>query len=95
MGVVEQKKEIKRQKDSLERLKKEAEVERVRAQAEARKRVLLEFERGQIGLGLGGAKPSSTSRSAKDNNEDIEEHNKEAKIDECQRSHPSTSAPGD
>ena len=48
-----QKKDIKRQKARLEALKKEAEEERVHAQAEARARVLKEFERGQLGLGLG------------------------------------------
>ena len=77
MVTVEQKNEIKKQKQLLDRLKKEAEVERVRAQAEARKRVLLEFERGQIGLGLGSTKLTSTSGSAKGDNNGAEKAGKE------------------
>lgn len=42
--------DIKRQKARLEALKKEAEEERERARDAARERVLLEFERGQLGL---------------------------------------------
>ena len=50
-----QKKDIKRQKARLEVLKKEAEEEKIRAKADARERVLKEFERGQLGLaGSGG-----------------------------------------
>ena len=42
--------DIKRQKVRLEALKKEAEEERQRAREAARDRVLLEFEKGQLGL---------------------------------------------
>lgn len=43
-----QKKDIKRQKDKLEAMKKEVEEERVRARKLARERVLADFEKGQL-----------------------------------------------
>lgn len=46
-----QKKDIKRQKDRLEALKKEVEEERLRARQAATERVLRNFERGQLRLG--------------------------------------------
>jgi nitric oxide synthase-interacting protein len=49
--TVAQKKDIKRQKDRLEALKKEVEEERSRARQAARERVLRDFERGQLVLG--------------------------------------------
>ena len=45
-----QKKDIKRQKERLDALKKEAEQEKVKAKEAARERVLAEFEKGQLGL---------------------------------------------
>lgn len=48
--LVTQKKDIKRQKERLERLKKEAEEEKERAREAARERVLRDFEKGQLGL---------------------------------------------
>lgn len=54
--VVTQKKDIKRQKQRLDALKKEHQEEQERARAAARERVLQEFEKGQLGLG-----PSATS----------------------------------
>ncbi|TFK25457.1 hypothetical protein FA15DRAFT_703717 [Coprinopsis marcescibilis] len=48
--LLTQKKDIKRQKERLEALKKEAEEEKARARQAARERVLLEFEKGQLGL---------------------------------------------
>lgn len=63
---VTQKKDIKKQKARLDALKKEAAEERLRAQAEARERVLKEFERGQLGLGLGGSSVISTPGSSKE-----------------------------
>ncbi len=45
-----QKKDIKQQKAKLEKMKREAEEEKERAKQAARERVLLEFERGQLGL---------------------------------------------
>lgn len=42
--------DIKKQKARLEALKREAEEEKERAREAARERVLLEFERGQLGL---------------------------------------------
>jgi nitric oxide synthase-interacting protein len=47
---VTQKKDIKRQKERLEQLKKEAEEEKQRATEAARERVLRDFEKGQLGL---------------------------------------------
>lgn len=52
-----QKKDIKRQKDKLEQMKKEAEEEKTRVRAAARERVLEEFERGQLGL---AGRPTAT-----------------------------------
>lgn len=49
--TVSQKKDIKRQKDRLEALKKESTAEKARAKEAARERVLADFERGQLGLG--------------------------------------------
>jgi nitric oxide synthase-interacting protein len=48
--AVSQKKYIKRQKEKLEIMKKEAEEEKERAKEAARERVLLEFEKGQLVL---------------------------------------------
>ncbi|KAI0049506.1 hypothetical protein FA95DRAFT_1556798 [Auriscalpium vulgare] len=48
--LLTQKKDIKRQKDRLEALRKEAEEEKSRAKEAARARVLVEFEKGQLGL---------------------------------------------
>jgi len=47
---VAQKTDIKRQRDRLEALKREAEEEKARAKEAARERVLGEFEKGQLGL---------------------------------------------
>jgi nitric oxide synthase-interacting protein len=49
---VSQKKDIKRQKDKLEAMKQDAEEEKARAKEAARERVLImmEFEKGQVGL---------------------------------------------
>jgi nitric oxide synthase-interacting protein len=47
---VTQKKDIKRQKERLERLKKEAEEEKERTREAARERILRDFEKGQLGL---------------------------------------------
>ncbi|TFK73156.1 hypothetical protein BDN72DRAFT_762107 [Pluteus cervinus] len=68
--LLTQKKDIKRQKDKLEALKKEAEEEKSRAREAARERV---FERGHLGLsggtslvatssGSNGAEPRGTKR---------------------------------
>ncbi|KAH7928868.1 hypothetical protein BV22DRAFT_1030262 [Leucogyrophana mollusca] len=48
--LLTQKKDIKRQKDRLELLKREAEEEKERAKEAARERVLRDFEKGQLGL---------------------------------------------
>ncbi|KAI0258571.1 hypothetical protein BC834DRAFT_835293 [Gloeopeniophorella convolvens] len=48
--LLTQKKDIKRQKERLDALKKEAEEEKARAKEAARERVLAEFEKGQLGL---------------------------------------------
>ena len=46
--IVGQKKDIKRQKEKLEAMKKEADAEMARAKEAARERVLLDFEKGQL-----------------------------------------------
>ena len=53
--------DIKRQKVRLEVLKKEAEEERQRAREAARERVLLEFEKGQLGLAATSTISTSSS----------------------------------
>ncbi|EIM87209.1 uncharacterized protein STEHIDRAFT_96232 [Stereum hirsutum FP-91666 SS1] len=65
--LLSQKKDIKRQKDRLEALKKEAEAEKARAKEAARERVLADFERGQLGLGanVSGSVISTSSSEAR------------------------------
>jgi nitric oxide synthase-interacting protein len=58
--LVSQKKDIKRQKEKLEGMKREAEEERARAKEAARERVLLEFEKGQLGLASTPSVPGTT-----------------------------------
>ncbi|KAJ6577255.1 hypothetical protein B0H19DRAFT_1118895 [Mycena capillaripes] len=48
--LLSQKKDLKRQKEKAEQIKKEIEAEVERAKAAARERVLQDFERGQLGL---------------------------------------------
>jgi nitric oxide synthase-interacting protein len=50
--LLTQKKDIKRQKDKLEGMKKDAENERTKVKEAARERVLEEFEKGQLGLAI-------------------------------------------
>lgn len=57
-----QKKDIKRQKERLEALKKDAELEVAKAKEEARARVLQDFEKGQ----LFAHAPAPTSTSGTD-----------------------------
>ncbi|TFK31774.1 hypothetical protein BDQ12DRAFT_739790 [Crucibulum laeve] len=64
--LLTQKKDIKRQKDKLEALKKEAQEEKARAREAARERVLLEFEKGQLGL---AARPTETGTKSGDSSE--------------------------
>jgi hypothetical protein len=52
---VAQRKDIKRQKERLEALKKEAEQEKLKAKEAARQRVLADFEKGQLGLAAAAA----------------------------------------
>ncbi|KAK7047227.1 hypothetical protein VNI00_006893 [Paramarasmius palmivorus] len=59
--MLTQKKDIKKQKEKLEAMKKEAEEERLRAKAAARERVLEDFEKGQLGL---SGRPSVTTGMA-------------------------------
>lgn len=54
--------DIKRQKAKLDALKREAEEEKQRAREAARERVLLDFEKGQLGLS-GPARLATTSGS--------------------------------
>ncbi|KAJ6544853.1 hypothetical protein DFH09DRAFT_663844 [Mycena vulgaris] len=58
--LLSQKKDLKRQKDKAEQIRKEIEAEVERAKAAARERVLQDFERGQLGL----ASTASSSVSA-------------------------------
>ncbi|KAJ7127189.1 hypothetical protein C8R44DRAFT_874258 [Mycena epipterygia] len=60
--LLSQKKDLKRQKDKAEQIRKEIESEVERAKAAARERVLQDFERGQ--LGLASTASSSVSASA-------------------------------
>ncbi|KAF9564068.1 hypothetical protein CPC08DRAFT_705606 [Agrocybe pediades] len=60
--LLTQKKNIAAQKARLEALRQEAEAERSRAREAARERVLLDFERGQLGLGSVGAGSSSKTK---------------------------------
>ncbi|PSS37967.1 hypothetical protein PHLCEN_2v194, partial [Hermanssonia centrifuga] len=60
--LVTQMEDIKRQKVKLEALKREAEEERQRAREAARERVLLDFEKGQLGLS-GSISVATTSGS--------------------------------
>ncbi|GJE93158.1 hypothetical protein PsYK624_093170 [Phanerochaete sordida] len=62
--LVTQLNDIKRQKVKLEALKKEAEEERQRAREAARERVLLDFEKGQLGLAAKG--PGATTSGTGD-----------------------------
>ncbi|KAF9457897.1 hypothetical protein BDZ94DRAFT_1272036 [Collybia nuda] len=55
--LLSQKKDIQRQKAKLEAMKQEVEDEKIRAKEAARERVLLEFEKGQLGL---ASTPGST-----------------------------------
>ncbi|KAK7472332.1 hypothetical protein VKT23_000451 [Stygiomarasmius scandens] len=66
--LLTQKKDIKKQKDKLAAMEKEAEEEKARAKEAARERVLLEFERGQ--LGLAAAPTTSTTSSGESKQED-------------------------
>ena len=66
MQAVAQKKDIKRQKEMLEALKREAEAEKERARLAARERVLLEFEKGQLGL---AAAPTTATTSGAESKE--------------------------
>jgi nitric oxide synthase-interacting protein len=59
--TVDQKKDIKRQKDKLEAMKKEAELEVVKAKEAARERVLIDFEKGQL---FASAAASTTTSGA-------------------------------
>jgi nitric oxide synthase-interacting protein len=64
---VTQKKDIKRQKERLEQLKKETEEEKERAREAARERVLRDFEKGQLGLSANlPSVASASSVGAKD-----------------------------
>ena len=56
-----QKKDIKRQKERLGQLKREAEEEKQRALEAARERVLRDFEKGQLGLSANLPAIASTS----------------------------------
>ncbi|KIJ99725.1 hypothetical protein K443DRAFT_161201 [Laccaria amethystina LaAM-08-1] len=62
--LLTQKKDMKRQKERLDAMKKEAEEERTRVRAAARERVLLEFEKGQLGLAGGPTLASTKSGSS-------------------------------
>lgn len=62
-----QKKDIQRQKAKLEAMKQEVQEEKNRAKEAARERVLLEFEKGQ--LGLAGTPGASGTKSGGDADE--------------------------
>ncbi|KAJ7475653.1 hypothetical protein FB451DRAFT_1244150 [Mycena latifolia] len=64
--LLSQKKDLKRQKDKAEQIRKEIEAEVDRAKAAARERVLQDFERGQLGLAstASSSVPASESSTA-------------------------------
>ncbi|KAK0480603.1 hypothetical protein IW261DRAFT_1684498, partial [Armillaria novae-zelandiae] len=64
--LLTQKKDIKRQKEKLEKMKKEAEEEKERAKQAARERVILEFERGQLGLAAVSATGTTSAGESKE-----------------------------
>ena len=66
---VAQKKDIRRQKERLEALKKEAEQEKVKAKEAARERVLADFEKGQLGLAAAVSAAVTTSGAEVTGNE--------------------------
>lgn len=66
---MKQKKDIKRQKERLAGLEKQAAEEREQAKERARQRVLEDFEKGQLGLGGAGVASSSSSSKTDDNSE--------------------------
>ncbi|KAI6145175.1 hypothetical protein BKA82DRAFT_4170659 [Pisolithus tinctorius] len=61
--LLTQKKDMKRQKERLEKLRKEADEEKERALEAARERVLKDFEQGQLTLSSGVANAATTSGS--------------------------------
>ena len=64
-----QPKDIKRQKERLEALKREAEAEKARAMEAARARVRADFERAQLGLAPKmGNEVATTSGAPSDSN---------------------------
>jgi len=71
--LLSQKKDIKRQREKLESMKREQEEERERAKEAARERVLLDFEKGQLSLAaapsvsgtISGAADSGETRGVK------------------------------
>ncbi|KAF7316958.1 RING-type domain-containing protein [Mycena chlorophos] len=64
--LLSQKKELKRQKDKAAAIKADMEAEMEKARAAARERVLQDFERGQLGTGIGSSKSTSESASTSD-----------------------------
>ncbi|KAJ3873218.1 hypothetical protein F5051DRAFT_338034 [Lentinula edodes] len=61
--LLTQKKDIKRQKEKLETMRREIEEEKAKAKLAARERVLKEFEKGQLGLGSHNASAISSGTS--------------------------------
>jgi nitric oxide synthase-interacting protein len=72
LSLVSQKNDIKRQKEKLEAMKREAEEERQRAREAARERVLLEFEKGQLSL-AGSAATAATKNTPGANSSECEQ----------------------
>ncbi|KAL0567668.1 hypothetical protein V5O48_014332 [Marasmius crinis-equi] len=68
--LLTQKKDIKRQKEKLEALKREAEEERLRAKEAARERVLADFEKGQLGLSGRPSVTTGTNREVGESKQD-------------------------
>lgn len=89
---VAQKKDIKRQKERLEALKKEAEQEKSKAKEAARERVLADFEKGQLGLAAVAAVTTSSSEVAGDGNFILSFATVRLIISLCQGAGPSASS---
>lgn len=71
---VTQLEDVKRQKVKLEALKREVEEERQRARAAARERVLLDFEKGQLGLASLGPGATTSGADSKERKSDLRPH---------------------
>jgi nitric oxide synthase-interacting protein len=76
---VAQKKEIRRQKERFEAVHQEEEEEKERVKEAVRQRVLHDFERGQLGLGIG----HHLNKQAKDGGTDANDRESARPLSRC------------